>query len=180
MRALYVGTKDEPELARSPWRTDTGLHVADALGQIMNATPHHIGCAVNQLENSCATYADAFDLTRRTRSFDITSQHVRICFVELANSFYLELITPLNDKARLASFFRIGFYHLCFLVEDLGAAREHLIAQRFFPLHAFESEAFDGNLCQFFLSPQKHLIELAQMSTPAFGEFFRANLAGET
>lgn len=144
----------------------------------MNATPHHIGCAVIQLEDSCTTYADAFGLTRRTRSFDITSQDVRMCFVELANCFYLELISPLSDKARLASFLRIGFYHLCFLVDDLGTAREHLIARRFFPLQPFESEAFAGNLCQFFLSPQKHLIEIAQMSTPAFSEFFQANLVG--
>lgn len=145
----------------------------------MNATPHHIGCAVNQLEESCATYAGAFGLKRRTRSFDIASQHVRVCFVELGNCFYLELITPLNDKAKLASFLRIGFYHLCFLVDDLDAAREHLKAQRFLALPAFESEAFAGGLCQFFLSSQKHLIELAQMSTNDFGKFFCANLGSE-
>lgn len=149
------------------------------VGDMLNATPHHIGCAVNQLEDSCATYADALGLKRRTRSFDIASQHVRVCFVELANCFYLELITPLNDKARLGSFLRTGFYHLCFLVDDLDAAREHIGSQRFFALPAFESEAFAGGLCQFFLSPQGHLIELAQMSTKDFGDFFCANLEGE-
>jgi catechol 2,3-dioxygenase-like lactoylglutathione lyase family enzyme len=142
----------------------------------MNATPHHIGCAVSQLEDSYATYSDALGLSRRTRSFDIASQHVSVCFVELGKCFYLELVTPLNEKAELAPFLRLGFYHLCFLVEDLEAAREHLKAERFFALPAFESEAFAGGLCQFFLSPQKHLIELAQMSTQGFEEFFRANL----
>jgi hypothetical protein len=145
----------------------------------MNLTPHHIGCAVNQLESSCETYTSALDLKRRTCAFNIASQHVRVCFVELGNRFYLELITPLNDKAKLSSFLRIGFYHLCFLVDDLSAARERLKAQRFCALPVFESEAFAGNLCQFFLSPQEHLIELAQMSAKDFDDFFCANLGGD-
>jgi catechol 2,3-dioxygenase-like lactoylglutathione lyase family enzyme len=147
---------------------------------MMNTTPHHIGCAVNQLEDVSATYAGALGLKRRTRSLDVLSQQVRVCFVDLGNGFYLELITPLNDQAKLASFLKIGFYHLCFLVDDLEAARENLTAQRFHALPAFESEAFAGGLCQFFLSPQRHLIELAQMSTEEFGVFFFANLACET
>lgn len=149
------------------------------VGDIMNPTPHHIGCAVNQLEASCDTYACALGLKRRTCSFDIASQHVRVCFVELGNRFYLELITPLNDKAKLSSFLGIGFYHLGFLVDDLSAVRERLKAQRFFALPAFESEAFAGSPCQFFLSPQGHLIELAQMSAEDFDDFFCANLGGD-
>jgi len=143
----------------------------------MDATPHHVGCAVDQLEDSCATYAGALGLTRRSRSFEIASQHVRVCFVELGERFYLELLAPLDDQARLASFFRVGFYHLCFLVDDLGAARAHLTASGFAELPAFASEAFAGNQCQFFVSPQSHLIELAQMSQHAFADFFSANLA---
>jgi catechol 2,3-dioxygenase-like lactoylglutathione lyase family enzyme len=146
---------------------------------MMNPTPHHIGCAVNHLEGSCATYAGALGLKRRTRSFDIISQHVRVCFVELGKCFYLELITPLNAKAKMSSFLRLGFYHLCFLVDDLSMARERLIAQRFFALSEFESEAFAGSLCQFFLSPQGHLIELAQMLAEDFDDFFCANLEND-
>jgi catechol 2,3-dioxygenase-like lactoylglutathione lyase family enzyme len=144
----------------------------------MDATPHHIGCAVNQLEDSYATYIGALGLKRRTRSFDVASQHVRVCFVELVDGFYLELITPLDDQAKLTNFLKTGFYHLCFLVDDLDAAREHLKARRFFELPAFESEAFAGGLCQFFVTPQMHLIEMAQMSPDAFADFFCANLGG--
>jgi len=142
------------------------------------AIPHHIGCAVKQLEDSCATYAAALGLNRRSRSFDVVSQQVRVCFVELGSGFYLELISPLNERAKLASFLQTGFYHLCFLVEDLGRAREHLRSHRYVALPAFDSEAFAGNICQFFLSPQKHLIELAQMSTGEFNGFFSENLDG--
>jgi catechol 2,3-dioxygenase-like lactoylglutathione lyase family enzyme len=145
---------------------------------MINATPHHIGCAVKQLEESYATYAGALGLTRRTRAFDVASQRVRVCFVALGERFYLELITPLEGESGLAPFLRVGFYHLCFLVDDLAAAQAHLKARRFFALPVFESEAFAGRRCQFFLSPQKHLIELAEMSAQDFEAFFLANLRG--
>lgn len=146
---------------------------------VMDATPHHVGCAVELLEDAYETYGGVLGLRRRTRPFDVASQNVRVCFVELVGGFYLELVAPLDEKAQLASFLDAGFYHLCFLVDELGAAREHLKARGFFTLDAFASEAFGGNLCQFFLSPQEHLIEIAQMSPQNFGAFFRANLAGE-
>src|ERR1035437_9528860 len=94
--------------------------------RMISMTPHHIGCAVSQIEDSYETYAGALGFGRRTRSFDVTSQHVRVCFADLGNRFYLELIAPLDDKAKLSSFLKVGFYHLCFLVDDLSAARKHL------------------------------------------------------
>ena len=139
---------------------------------MIDATPHHIGCAVEQLEAGYTTYAGGFGFTRRSSSFEIASQNVRVCFVELGEGFYLELIAPLNEKARLASFIKVGFYHLCFLVEDLSSARAHLSARQFTELPAFTSEAFADNLCQFFVSPQSHLIELAQMPKKTFVDFF--------
>jgi hypothetical protein len=146
------------------------------MGTEMKATTHHVGCAVNQLEEARLVYAGALGVSRTTRSFDILSQHTRVCFVELANNFYLELVAPLDDRAKLGSFFKVGFYHLCFLVEELSAAREHLRAKDFFAFPAFNSEAFAGGMCQFFASPDGHLIELAQMSPADFSEFFRMNL----
>lgn len=146
---------------------------------VLGATPHHVGCAVEQLEDAFASYGGALGLRRRTRPFDVTSQNVRVCFLELAEGFYLELIAPLNEGAQLTSFLDAGFYHLCFLVDDLGAARGHLQEREFFALPEFASEAFAGAPCQFFMSPQGHLIEFAQMRPRDFAEFFRANLAGE-
>jgi hypothetical protein len=101
---------------------------------------------------------------------------VSVCFVELVDGFYLELVTPLSAEARLANYLRAGFYHLCYLVNDLGAARKHLEGRRFVALPAFASEAFAGGLCQFFVSPQGHLIELAEMSPHDFDQLFNANL----
>jgi len=154
------------------WLTDRELFSLT----MINATPHHVGCAVKRLEDTSALYADSLGLRRRTRTFDVTSQHVRVCFLQLATGFYLELVSSLDDSAKLASFLKVGFYHLCFLVDDLETARERLRSQRFSPLPTFQSEAFAGAPCQFFVTPQLHLIELAQMSPGAFAEFFAGNL----
>jgi catechol 2,3-dioxygenase-like lactoylglutathione lyase family enzyme len=142
---------------------------------LINATPHHIGCAVKELRDSCETYVGAFGLHRRSRPIEVASQHVQVCFIELGDCFYLELIAPLDESAKLVPYLRTGFYHLCFLVDDLAASRRQLRSQRFFALPSFESEAFAGNPCQFFVSPQSHLIELAQMSATDFGQFFESN-----
>jgi hypothetical protein len=139
-------------------------------------TPHHVGCAVPDLENSCGVYAAALGLHRRTRAFDVVSQGVRVCFLEMRAGFYLELVMQINEKARLGTCMKVGFYHLCMLVEDLETARQHLKALQFAPLPSFSSEAFAGAPCQFFFNPQRHLIEVAQISTAAFEDFFHANL----
>lgn len=139
-------------------------------------TPHHVGCAVPHLEDSCDVYAAALGLRRRTRAFDIASQSVRVCFLEMGAGFYLELVMPLNESARLGTCMKVGFYHLCMLVQDLETSCKQLKALQFSPLPRFSSEAFAGAPCQFFVNPQRHLIELAQISTAAFEDFFHANL----
>ena len=146
---------------------------------MINAIPHHVGCAVPRVEDAAAAYARALGLQRRTRSFQVTSQSVQVCFLELRNGFYLELVAPVGDNAALMPFLKVGFYHLCSLVDDLEAARQSLKAQRFSALPPFESEAFAGAPCQFFVSPQMHLIELAQMPSRNFDEFFLDNLQRE-
>jgi catechol 2,3-dioxygenase-like lactoylglutathione lyase family enzyme len=140
------------------------------------AAPHHVACAVNRLQDAIATYSGALGLNRRTRAFDVASQNVRVSFIELSDSFFLELVAPLNENARLSSFLRCGFYHLCFLVENLEASEERLRGRAFLPFPAFISEAFAGCRCQFFLTPEKHLVELAEMSAENFRDFFHSNL----
>jgi catechol 2,3-dioxygenase-like lactoylglutathione lyase family enzyme len=142
----------------------------------MYLTPHHTACAVETLEKALSTYADGLMLTRRSRAFDVSSQGVSVCFLELVSGFYLELVAPHPTQTRLAKYLRTGFYHLCFLTDDLAASRAHLKQRRFTALPAFSSEAFDGSACQFFLSPELHLIELAQTTSEDFNAFFSRNI----
>ena len=147
----------------------------------MIGAPHHVGCAVQRLSDGVATYSGVLGLKRRSRPFDVISQNVQVCFLELTGGFFLELVAPLNDQARLSSFLRSGFYHLCFLVDDLEQVQSGLRERGFHAFPTFASEAFDGARCQFFLSPEKHLVELAEISAAHFHDFFAAHLetAGE-
>jgi catechol 2,3-dioxygenase-like lactoylglutathione lyase family enzyme len=140
-------------------------------------SPHHVGCAVKDIQSSVATYSDVLMLSRRTRNFEVASQGVSVCFLQLHEGFYLELVEPRDAKSKLSNYLKVGFYHLCFLTEDVDAARARLREQGFVALPHFSSEAFSGARCQFFVSAQMHLIELAEMSPTDFQKFFSANLA---
>jgi catechol 2,3-dioxygenase-like lactoylglutathione lyase family enzyme len=143
------------------------------LASIDPATPHHVGCAVSTLAAGLSVYADGLGLVRRTAAIEVPSQQVRVCFLELAPGFFLELIAPTNDASQLTRYLRTGFYHLCFLVENLDAAAARLSKRRFVGMPPFASEAFANRRCQFFLSPLEHLVELCE-TTPADFERFLA------
>lgn len=142
----------------------------------LGLTPHHIGCAVTTMETGMATYVETLKLVQRSRAFDVPSQGVSVCFIQLATGFYLELVSPHPGQTKLSNYLRTGFYHLCFLTADLTGARAYLKNRRFTALPAFNSEAFDCAPCQFFLSPELHLVELAEMAPDAFHEFFLRNV----
>lgn len=139
----------------------------------MTMRPHHVGCAVRDLETSAATYLHIG--TRRSRTFEVRSQAVNVCFIELGAGLYLELIEGTGEGSPIERYYRTGFYHLCFLVDDLERARAQL-GREFRSLPAFESEAFDGHRCQFLVTPESHLIELAETTLEDFSRFFEANV----
>ena len=150
------------------------------LYETLNATPHHVGCAVAAIETSYATYGHVLGLTRRTREIEVPGQGVRVCFVELHAGFFLELVAPTREHKKFAPYLKIGFYHLCFLVESLQTEAAKLLTAGFHQLPHFASEAFAGARCQFLMSPDDmHLIELAEMSTHDFQAHFERNLYQE-
>jgi catechol 2,3-dioxygenase-like lactoylglutathione lyase family enzyme len=135
---------------------------------------HHIGCAVSELEASIDSYRALLGGPRCTRVFAVTRQSVKVAFIELAPGSYLELIQGTIEQSPVARYVRTGFYHLCFLVDDLDATVAGLDRARYRALPAFASEAFAGNRCQFVVTPETHLIELAEMAPAAFAAFFAA------
>src|SRR5438445_13024512 len=103
---------------------------------------HHVGCAVRDLEASLRNYGGLLGGgCRRSPIYDVASQAVRVCFVELAPGSYLELISGTSTASPVERYYRAGFYHLCFLVDELDRAVTEL-GSRFRPLPAFASEAF--------------------------------------
>ncbi len=81
---------------------------------MIKSTPHHIGCPVSDLARSCEIYSAAFGLRRRTRAFDVSSQGVRVRFLELQMAFYLELVMPVGEEARLGRYLKHGFITYAF------------------------------------------------------------------
>lgn len=135
---------------------------------------HHIGCAVRDLSRSLETYAATLGRRRCSPVIEVASQATRVCFVELGPGHYLELVEGGGPSSPVERFVKTGFYHLCFLVDDLAATVAGLVARRCHPLRPFESEAFGGHRCQFLMTPDGHLVELAEISPPAFAALFDA------
>lgn len=146
------------------------------LGATHHASFHHVGCAVRDVEAGLRAYRELLGERRRSRVFEVSSQDVGVCFLELAGGGYLEFVEARGSISPLDRFLEVGFYHLCFLVGDRRAALERLERAGFTPLAPFLSEAFDGRTCQFILTPETHLIELVEMTPEAFAAFFARNI----
>ena len=139
-------------------------------------TFHHIGCAVRSIETSLRCYLQLIGKHRYTHTFDVSTQGVRVCFVELEPGTYLELIEPIERDSPLHRYTRTGFYHLCFLVGDLQEQTARL-ERGFRAMPAFASEAFAGHQCQFVVTPENHLIEFAEITPETFAAHVNASLA---
>lgn len=93
---------------------------------------NHVGVATPSIENSIRLYRDMLGATRIQEPFDLPSQGVRVCFVDLPNS-QVELIEPLGADSPVLAFLtknpRGGQHHICFEVPDIIAARDFMVAK---------------------------------------------------
>jgi methylmalonyl-CoA/ethylmalonyl-CoA epimerase len=92
---------------------------------------NHVALAVPDLQQAIVHYRDA--LRADVSEPQALSEHgVRVAFVTLANT-KIELLEPLGDASPIAAFLDKspsgGMHHLCYEVDDLLAARDHLLAQ---------------------------------------------------
>ena len=90
----------------------------------------HVAIAVGDLESAAATYRDLLG-ARVSEPRALAEHGVRVVFVELANT-RIELMEPLGDASPIASFLKRnpdgGLHHVCYEVDDIMAAREHLLS----------------------------------------------------
>jgi len=93
---------------------------------------NHVGVATPSIEDSIRLYRDMLGATRIQEPFDLPSQGVRVCFVDLPNS-QVELIEPLGEDSPVLAFLaknpRGGQHHICFEVADIIAARDFMVAK---------------------------------------------------
>ena len=123
---------------------------------------HHVGCAVPSIEEGLKLYTQALGFSRVSPIIEVTSQQVRVCFIETAPGVFIELVQGLGENSPVSSFLkrRQYFYHVCYSTPNVRATVEHLAANGFNRLSVFTSEAFNGTDCAFLLSPEMALVEL--------------------
>lgn len=91
---------------------------------------NHIAIVVPDLDAATATYRDTLG-AKVSAPMDLPDHGVTTVFVELPNS-KVELLYPLGDNSPIAGFLKKnpsgGMHHICYEVEDIIKARDHLVA----------------------------------------------------
>ncbi|ABC22372.1 methylmalonyl-CoA epimerase [Rhodospirillum rubrum] len=92
---------------------------------------NHVAIAVPDLEAACAVYRDALGATV-SAPLPQPDHGVTVVFVELPNT-KIELLHPLGEASPIAAFLSKspagGIHHICYEVEDILAARDHMKAE---------------------------------------------------
>jgi methylmalonyl-CoA/ethylmalonyl-CoA epimerase len=92
---------------------------------------NHVAIAVPDLEAAAASYRTVLGAAVSPPQ-DEPDHGVTVVFVELPNT-KIELLAPLGEGSPIAPFLERnpagGMHHICYEVEDLAAARDHLKAE---------------------------------------------------
>lgn len=92
---------------------------------------NHVAIATGNLAAATALYRDVLKATV-SPPLPLPEHGVTVVFISLNNT-KIELLEPLGAASPIAAFLEKkpegGIHHLCFDVDDLLAARDHLLAQ---------------------------------------------------
>jgi len=92
---------------------------------------NHVAIVVPDLAAAAATYAELLG-AQVSDPVDLPAHGVTTVFVELPNS-KIELLYPLGDDSPIQTFLDRnpagGMHHICYEVDDIYAARDHLKAR---------------------------------------------------
>ena len=92
---------------------------------------NHVAIVVPDLAAATAVYAEALGATVSAPA-DLPAHGVTTVFVELPNT-KIELLYPFGENSPIAGFLEKnpsgGMHHICYEVDDIYAARDHLVAQ---------------------------------------------------
>jgi methylmalonyl-CoA/ethylmalonyl-CoA epimerase len=132
-------------------------------------TLHHIGILVKDLDAARIAYREIHP--KISEPIVISSQNVRVCFVETGGEAKIELVEPFGTNSVVQNLIKrnVTYYHLGYTVLDFQAATEDLTAQSYHHIQTFQSEAFGNRRCAFFMSPLLHLIEIIEDAPPGPG-----------
>jgi len=129
---------------------------------------NHVAIVVSDLAAASSIYRDALG-ARVSAPQPLPAHGVSVVFVELPNT-KIELLEPLGDGSPVRGFLDRnpsgGMHHLCYEVDDIIAARDHLCAEGARVLGDGEPRLGAHNKPVLFLHPKDFcgtLIELEQI-----------------
>ena len=103
---------------------------ADGKGIGVIGRLNHVALAVPDLAAAVALYRTALGAQLSERQ-ELPEHGVTVVFVQLPNT-KIELLEPLGEASPIAAFLAKnpagGMHHLCYEVDDISAARDHLVA----------------------------------------------------
>jgi catechol 2,3-dioxygenase-like lactoylglutathione lyase family enzyme len=126
---------------------------------------HHIGCVVANIERSKMLYRDMMGFSRVGETILVAAEKVAVCFIEIGNGVFLELIESRDPNSPVANLLDqdITYYHLAYAVDNIQHAIETLSRNHCKLRGQFASEAFQHHQCAFMFSPEGHLFELIEL-----------------
>ena len=124
---------------------------------------HHTGCLTLNIEKSLQIYQQ-MGCNTFSEIYSIPDQKVKVCFVQLSEGTFLELVEPFEDNRSLNKLLKknASFYHLGFMTDDFENTIKQLESNSFYLINTFHSAAFSNKLCAFLFTPEMHLIEIIQ------------------
>ncbi len=127
---------------------------------------HHVGVAVRDMQEAIPAYKNLFGYELISGPFDDPIQNVSVCFLSRgAGDMTIELVAPLgpNSPVDLVLKKGNGTYHICYEVENIQRAIEHLRERNAFLLSGpVPAVAFDQREIAWLLTDVNLLVELVQ------------------
>jgi len=88
---------------------------------------NHLAIVVNDIEESLTFWRDALGLPVGEIK-EVAQERVKIAFLETEDA-HVELVQPTTDDSGIAKYLAkkgAGMHHICFEVEDIAAALQHM------------------------------------------------------
>ncbi|MBC2594326.1 VOC family protein [Ruficoccus amylovorans] len=127
---------------------------------------HHTGYLVGDLPAAGAHFCGLLGYRVESAVIEDSAQTARVQFLRQPGAdSWLELVSPASENSKLSSALKKGggLHHLCYEVDELGAACAHLRAGGMFPLgEPVPAVAFPGRRIAWFMDARRLLVELVE------------------
>lgn len=125
---------------------------------------HHVGCVVQNIEESIALYRNSLGFKKCSEVIYVSSQQVKVCFINIGNNTFIELIEPLDVNSAIAKLLKKkhSYYHIGYLAENFTETIEELVNKGSHIITTFNSEAFNNKMCAFLYTEEMHMIEIIE------------------